>query len=55
MTALSQSWSALFTSFPSRALRYNPLCFLVAVGVLTEDEIVDYVDEHARRNPPPAA
>jgi hypothetical protein len=39
----------------ARALGYNPVCFLVAVGVLTEDEIGDYVDEQARRNPPPAA
>jgi hypothetical protein len=35
-----------------RALGYNPTSFLVAVGVLTDDEIADYVDEPARRNPP---
>jgi hypothetical protein len=35
-----------------RALGYNPLCFLVDVGVLTEDEIADYVASPPRRNPP---
>ena len=33
----------------------NPIRLLVATGVLTDDEILDWVDEAARRNPPPPA
>jgi hypothetical protein len=33
----------------------NPLRLLVAIGVLTDEEILDGVDEVARRNPPPPA
>jgi hypothetical protein len=39
----------------ARALGYNPTCFLVAVGVLTDDEIEDYVATEARQNTPPPA
>jgi hypothetical protein len=33
----------------------NPLRLLVASGVLTNEEIGDWLDEAARRNPPPPA
>ena len=36
----------------ARGLGYNPTGFLVAGGVLTEDEIEDYVAAPLRRNPP---
>jgi hypothetical protein len=43
----------------ARALGYNPICFLVAVGVLTDDEIEDYVVRgtfrHDRRRSRPHA
>jgi hypothetical protein len=37
----------------ARGLGYNPTCFLVAGGVLTEDEIEDYVAAETWRNPRP--
>ena len=33
----------------------NPVQLLVATGVLTGEEILDWVDEVARQNPPPPA
>ena len=39
----------------ARAVGDNPLCLLVAVGLLTDEEIADYLAEQARRVPPPAA
>jgi hypothetical protein len=33
----------------------NPVRLLVAIGVLTDEEVLDWVDEAARRNPPPPA
>jgi hypothetical protein len=33
----------------------NPIRLLVATGVLTHEEILDWVDQEARRNPPPPA
>jgi hypothetical protein len=39
----------------TRALGYNPTRFLVAVGLLTDDEIADYLAEEACRTSPPPA
>jgi hypothetical protein len=33
----------------------NPIRLLVATGVLTDEEILDWVEEAARRNLPPPA
>jgi hypothetical protein len=33
----------------------NPVRLFVAIGVLTDEEILDWVDQKAQRTPPPPA